>query len=475
MRHARILKLILLSLIFFALCTFFIQTEALLPYDGDDWRYLSQWRVPLPSSAQWNPSRVFPEVLQPVIGWIAAFLVTPLCGNYISAIQITASIIDAFSITVLCAFLAYFFHIVTHSHTTSFFCTAFFLTCAFAMFRTEAHHNTYLFYAPSLTLFCYYVMPNILNSILVLFLLSAQVNGLYQLQRRWYLIGGILLFIYLAQFSMTTASLISATCAGVLVLVRLYSRREPGIVRKLAACFRHPEPLDLLLYFLLGCWLVAALLDATGARFSYFEPSYHWEDALHGFRDLRAKLPHGIARMALGAIGIAAILTILQWRYAGKKNAATPCFIVLVAASLLWTFLAVWIAARTSGYSAARIDFMYGVFFYALLLTSLSIAYFLQLIPPLRCAAPFVLFLLLVSLTRGDRPWAGTQYESPRKITQLWIDEARRQDAAGTANITLRIPKSASWSQNWFGDVLANTLFAHGITTRRLRIIVENY
>ena len=84
------------------LILFFTKTCPLVPYDADDWIHLGQMRIPLPIWNGWNPSKVLPEVLMPMCGYIGAYVIYPLVGDYIFSITIAAAIILVFHIVMLC-------------------------------------------------------------------------------------------------------------------------------------------------------------------------------------------------------------------------------------------------------------------------------------------------------------------------------------------------------------------------------------
>ena len=72
-------------LAFSFLFVFFTQVHPLVIYDGDDWRYIAYTRQALPSWNEWNPSRVFAECFQPLMGYFAAYVLTPILGDCLHA------------------------------------------------------------------------------------------------------------------------------------------------------------------------------------------------------------------------------------------------------------------------------------------------------------------------------------------------------------------------------------------------------
>lgn len=86
---------IFFGLIFLSIVIFFTMAHPLVPYDGDDWLNLSILRKAVPMTGAYNPIKVLPETLFPLAGLVAAYVVFPLIGDYISAIALTSALVMA--------------------------------------------------------------------------------------------------------------------------------------------------------------------------------------------------------------------------------------------------------------------------------------------------------------------------------------------------------------------------------------------
>ena len=91
---------IFLTIISFITFIFFLRVHPIIVFDVDDWLYISDNRVAIPLWGSWNPTRVFPETLAPLISNIAVHLIYPLCNNYIKSLSIMNAIIVTMFITV---------------------------------------------------------------------------------------------------------------------------------------------------------------------------------------------------------------------------------------------------------------------------------------------------------------------------------------------------------------------------------------
>ena len=99
--------------LFIFIAVFFTQISPLFLSDGDDWYFSGSIRLPWPMWGVFNPSKVFPEILEPLGGYIAAFMVYPLTGDYVASIAHTQSII-------ISAFIFVFFWISYKYFNVSF-------------------------------------------------------------------------------------------------------------------------------------------------------------------------------------------------------------------------------------------------------------------------------------------------------------------------------------------------------------------
>lgn len=96
------------TVIFVLLVIFFSRIYPIVLYDKDDWIHIGQMRIPLPMWNGWNPSKVLPEVLMPMCGYIAAYFVYPLIGDYFYSITLTSAVILEILLFILPFFPIYF-------------------------------------------------------------------------------------------------------------------------------------------------------------------------------------------------------------------------------------------------------------------------------------------------------------------------------------------------------------------------------
>lgn len=467
-----------LVLFFVVLLYIFSVTGAFYPWNGDDWAFLAHPRSMVPQWGAWNPSRVLPEVFLPLLGLVAAYVVTPLVGNYIEAVQLTASVTAAFCICCLCAAVGHFLRVIftrdTHAHALSGMLL--FMVLSLYLLKSGKGPNLHLFHSYSLCTFGFYVIPNILNSLLVLGFLAAQMRVFPRCRDTWGTRGGLLLVIYLAQFSLTFGALISTVCAGVLLLVRIASAPGRGLWPKFLSWLRNLKLLDVALIFCVCCFIIAVLVDMSGGRYTQIKhPELNLRGALSTFYHFAGRVQPFFLLLMTGFCGGALCIALRRIRTGNseeRENARNLCFLwaVLGVSCVLFLCLIIVIAAMTFTYLAGEIQSTYGIFFYLLLLTVICATYLLRAIPALWLGIPILLCFLCVEIGRCDRPWIVTVSAKQKAIVNAWIDEAQKADREGRNNITITVGPKTWPHPDWFGQRLSQTLFAHGLTSRRIPI-----
>ena len=159
------------TLIFLAMFVFFSQVHPIVLFDGDDWNVISDARVGLPKWHGWNPIKILPETFFPICGYFAAYVVRPIIGDYLTAFTLTAALIVSIFITAyVCLFVKFIKAIFNFDKFTASIFGMMFLLLHFAIFlKHNTQDNLYLFHTTDADCYFNYVLPNLLNATLVLF------------------------------------------------------------------------------------------------------------------------------------------------------------------------------------------------------------------------------------------------------------------------------------------------------------------
>jgi len=236
---------------------FFIRICPLVVFDCDDWRYLGNFRLPIPIWKGWNPARVMPETLMPIAGWLAARIVCPICGDYVYSVTIISAIIITLAITVMCSCLQKL--LVVRCQLTmraAFAGEILFLIFFFLIFRNRGTSQC-MFSSADLCCIYFYTMSGILNAIIVLFFLRFDDMSEMFLSWNCFQKALFLILLYFALFSNLFHSAITAIYAGVYLLINLrhYKHNYKQYICK-----------NMIYLLILVMWGIALLFEASGGR-----------------------------------------------------------------------------------------------------------------------------------------------------------------------------------------------------------------
>ncbi len=149
-------------LIFLGFFIFFAEVHPIIPFDADDWENMSFNRIALPSLDLWNPTKVFPECFQPLVGLVAAYVVSPLVGDYLNALVYAhACVVSLFIILYLISLQKLLKSIFNFSNLTCYALIIIFILFHFLILRTSQAENDYLLFSQNANCFYHYTIPNL--------------------------------------------------------------------------------------------------------------------------------------------------------------------------------------------------------------------------------------------------------------------------------------------------------------------------
>jgi len=445
-------------------------------WNGDDWKYLSQFRDMFPSLTRWNPARILPEVLHPLVGWAVSVLYA-FCGDYVQALIWSHALLIATGVTALGAALYLALRGVLRDAPIALFAVAFFMALSFSLLKSRATGNMFLFSSNLLTISTFYVLPNLLNSVVACGILYLHAAGARLCPPGSLRAGCCVLLLFLAQFSMTFGSALAATVAGWVVLLRLWRRPETPLQAKIVAYARTGTFFDALLVTTLAFWTLAAVLDINGGRYNRIQQT-HWDfaSAWQDFAGVLAQVNPATCVVVILLV-VAACVHGARKRLGGAWREEDARFVeligVCVVSALTLACLDLLIAAKTIDRLAGSIHVVYNAVFCGVLAVTLCVCYLLRAAPRLALAAPLLLALLFVECANAEKPWA-RQNPVEHAIVEQWIHDVRTAQERGETAAVITVPK-AEWPhpKESFGKFLSQTLFAHGVTMRRMDITLR--
>ncbi|MDR3358943.1 MAG: hypothetical protein LBN96_08885 [Desulfovibrio sp.] len=303
-----------LGLLFFChIVWLYTEVMPLPPRSGDDWTYFSQFRDLFPSLTRWNPARIFPEVLQPLMGWLASILYS-FTGNYVEAAVQSHALFMAFFTTSLCVVIYICLADMLNERSMALFLTLAFAVCSFCLLKSRPHDNLFLFHTYCITASAFYVFPAVLNCALALYVIHGQFTGKDILAGNTLTKGFFALGVFLAQFSMTCASAIACGHAVSTLLLRLWRQPKKKLSAKMRSFVQSLTTFDGMLLTIVVFWILAAALDMLGGRYGRVRLNeWHFDMALAAFGQLWAQL--NIAFVIVAALVCSGCLARFIWKF----------------------------------------------------------------------------------------------------------------------------------------------------------------
>lgn len=479
-KHRKLPYAAFFLLIFGFLFLWFSRVHPLIPFDGDDWTYLSYVRMATPIWGDWNPAKVFPEVLYPFFSTIAAFALAPLTGDYIGAQTLMHAVVVSAAIT---GYLWCFAHLMRRvfscSHVTAGVFTVLFLTLHFLVFRTAEENNAHLLHCVSLNCYYNYLLPMLLNASAVMLLLASDRIEAFVKTGRPELRGLFFIVVYLAIFSNLPASGILAAYAGSRVLLALIRQRKS---LKLKPFLGENG------FFLgiLAIWLVSAVFELSGGRAGAAAGGSILAQ-LHQTCFLLKTVVLESNRLFLGFSGIvvaSALVCMLMSDGVRSLNAklASVLGTFLISTAALTVYMIVLCAAVGPGKITGS-EYLFAIYFHILLLVLLALGYLVARFPRLMLALPLLTVVLISGINTNGNTFAeintrGLPAERCADLSRYLIEQYQQADQAGQREMVLRLPQFTSDPENgdnWpytlvLADRISNTMYNHGLTSRLIDI-----
>ncbi|MCL2151545.1 MAG: hypothetical protein FWH57_01075 [Oscillospiraceae bacterium] len=490
------------ALIFAAMFVFFAIISPSVPYDSDDWHYLSSFSltpVPVPPFDTWNPTRILPEYLMPAAGYFSAFVVYPLIGDYILSISVTTALLLSALLTTLYISLYGLFLSLSNDKVNSALAGVFAIALCFALFKGRPKENMHLFIVYSLNLHYFYTIPNILNSILVCQLLRLCVKSELSFRRVPRKAPLLVTLLYFCIFSMLFSAI---TLLAFSVSVLLLNLLETIINRK-----RHEMKfLQALKQFGLDSFkraniavaafigvVYAIIAESFGGRAKWNNGSTLQGSVLNArfisrlFESVKSLFGFVLTMNRHVFVIMLAIFIVAVGIYIHSRKKEQPlpdpyakaaptallsCVVALVCVAL--------VSAKGGTQYSRDIRSAYSVFFFGIVFISILATYLNKKIRVMRVLFPLITIVVVMVAINSRNQFAYT-YNRTYTQTQLvesFIQKVVQADLNNETTVELRAPRYSAGG-NWpihvdsWGKEFSNTLYNHRITSSKIEITLQ--
>lgn len=465
---------IFFGLIFLSIVIFFTMAHPLVPYDGDDWLNLASMRKAVPMTGAYNPIKVLPETLFPLVGLIAAYVVYPLIGDYIGAIALTSALVMGGLVSL---YMYLFFRFVERwlslSDYANMMVTVLFFLFHFVLFYEKSSPVPYLFGSGNLTCIYHYVIPAFVNLCVVLYL--ARFDIAHEALNLSVSRRSVLLFcIYLAIFSNALSNIILAAYVSCLLGFRFFAYlKEHGGYR--AFVKKNAFYIGIIVV-----WLIALVFESHGGRAHDIGRSLSISEIGETGKIFLSMLSR--ISVDVVVVGVLSIAAALYSRYRKKDKAYDSILGMYLGTSLVFAIYLLFVCAKAGPGYIGRSDVFISFIIWTVLLMALSLAYVFKQYGKSVFVGPLLVLFFVVEVGLGGQGFAQSTIGSVPpsvcyEIDYNLIEQIQAADREGKTEMILRVPKGDTAS-NWphpayMSGKISRTLYKHGLISRTIKIKIQ--
>lgn len=469
---------IYLVIVFISMFIFFSKIHPLVPYDGDDWTYMGYIRSAVPLWGNWNPTRIFPETFMPICSYIAVYFVKPIIGNYLYSLIVVYALILSIFITIYIFLFNNFIKTQFNlNNMKANIISMIFFLFHFAIFDFSAD-NIYMFFSSNLTCYFYYVLPNLLNFMLVFFFCTqTNINKIFT----HCTLGLILLMIYLAVFSNLFSNIIILSYVFVKLVIYFVMNIKKSSSNFYVQYLKGNKIFGVILF--LG--MISLIFEASGGRASNIGKSLFEMPILETINNLKTVLLHLNKNFIylFAFINIVAFIIYLKEKTKSDISKKYKIFVIEMSLSGIITLIyLILLSAKVSTGYIARADVFFGVFVYLFVIEMLSLAYILYRKEKLVIFLPIILYIILCQtlVTSGNFRESNISRATAQSVIAVdnyLIEQIIENDKNFSDEMILYVPKGNN-VDNWphplyMGKRISNTLYKHGLISKPVKIRIE--
>ena len=472
------IQLVIFSLLLFGFFTiFFVIMHPLVVFDTDDWDYIYSIRSIIPTWGNWNPAKLFPEIVMGIVSQIAATVLYPITGDYINALTWGHGI---FTSVVISIYVLLFIKLIREkfkiSSGVAIAYAILFVMLHFLIFRKYPSGNPYLFLAPNVTCYYNYTIPTLWNCICVMVLMRVENNEKLWKESTAITKGVFYLFVYLCIFSNLFSSVILMAYVGTKLLIALCKDLYGKSFSFTTYLVKNK---GFLIVFVL--WIIQQIFEMNGGRASSISYGNLWDGVIATINALHQRI-YGMNDWFIGTILVILVLSIF-FAVRNRREEEIKWILlemgqVLVALVLAMLYLLL-LCARASGGYISRCDVLIGPAFFGFLLVFMGITSITKKFPEMNAVIPILIFALFCETntmgnTFSDSNMGGLAAETCIEISNDIVEQVKEADEQGAYSMKLYVPDfhtEDNWPIALYGGVsVSEALSKHGVIRQPIYI-----
>lgn len=255
-------SILIFTSIFVLLLCFYLIKNKLYLFDTDDWVNVSMNRSFFPNWGGYNPAKVLPETLLPIVTYVGHYLVYPFTHDLVISSHIVYSVLLSVLITlnVFC-----FVKIISKDNFLVKLIASIFVLSVLATFCYKDGSNTvFLLSNSSVTTIFHYNITVLANCLAVFYLLAIGNSFTLQQSKKKTILQAFAL--YYVVFSNLYANVIIVAYSASIILQYLYK----------VFCFKKKTPIVQILpyIYIAVLWIISAFFEYNGGRAKDIETNF---------------------------------------------------------------------------------------------------------------------------------------------------------------------------------------------------------
>lgn len=472
------------AIVFSCFFIFFTVAHPLYIYDIDDWTYISYSRQAWPSTNNWNPTRIMPETIMPLVSEIAVNLIMPFTKDYIVSMAYIFSVVLSLVITF---YLLSFVNVIKKHFNLDikiiYILMIILALLHFLPFNVNTTGNTHLLYSQNVTCYFYYILSALINAIIVMYFIMNQKLE-FNKSQKLFCNGFIILAIYLSINSNLFQSIILISYVIMRLLVNLYSSvcaKDGG--RYYLVNYIKNNIFEIVIFIL---WIFSALIELNGGRASSISSGKGLllKDSIRAF----FQSIQNINMLFVYGNMIIILASLIIYALSHKSDIDNVYIVLFIKISICLMFSVVYLVllcSKTGAVYLKRADVMISWMYWLLMLVVISLAYIIKKLPHFTLFIPLILYILIFETAINGKTFAesnsaGYNAQLVKELDNNIIAQVEEAEKAGKDNIDVLVPVYDS-SDNWpiatyGGERISDTLFRHGITRKKMVInLIPDY